>query len=142
MPLLDSFGREIVLAPRRLPPRRAFHKRAKPKVPHAAPKGASPPSNHPITLILTARHNLGGVFYGPGPVSVPPPVARTLQEGEYRAAQTDANFAGSRACVIGPGRSKGGLSVKEVAPEYFDMPELAVLPFGVVDRTTGQFRFN
>ena len=143
MPLLDAFGREIPLRPRRL-------KRA------PRPKNVKPPQRRPkeeptgpdsrirkearVEVTLLARHSIGDVFYGPGRVIVSRKVAEVLREGEQRAQTADANFAGTRACVIGPGPNKG-LRVQQVAPEFFDMPYLGVLPFGVVDKS-GNFQAN
>lgn len=144
MALLDQFGNPI--KPAKTVKR---HKTPRPnnrKVPRRVPKGATETARRnlaPVThveLMLAARHNLAGTYYGPGKVVVTQDVAACLREGEQRAAQADANFTGSKACMIGPGGSKGGLSVREVAPEYFDMNVSNGVPFGVVDRNTGQFR--
>lgn len=144
MPLLDQYGNP--LTPTRTVKR---HKTPRPnnrKAPRRVPKNQTEISRRnlaPVThvdLLLAARHNVGGVLYGPGKVTVTQDVAQVLREGETRAAQADANFTGSKACMIGPGGTKGGLSVREVAPEYFDAGVQNGVPFGVVDRSTGQFR--
>ena len=137
MPLYDNLGREIV--PKQRYTRRPRKKPAKYRV---SPKSvAAVTANQPnVEVILAAKHNINGVPYGPGRVVVSRKVARVLQEGERRAAWSDANFAGTRACVIGPGRGKG-LTVREVASEFFDLPYLAAVPFGAVDKT-GTFQAN
>ena len=139
MPLLDHLGNPILSRPR--PVRRPKNKYPKARVSSKQTEIARrnlAPATH-VNLTLNAKHNISGHFYGPGPVTVPLDVAQVLQEGERNAARTDRNFASPKACVIGPGRIKGGLSVSEVAPEYFDMQAQNAVPFGVVDRNSGLF---
>ena len=131
MPLLDAFGREIAHRVRSPKPRRPKRKPVVPRVPHTPPRNL----NQLVEMSLTTRHNVGGELYGPGPVKVPRAVAQVLAEGERRASWCDANFAGTRACIIGPGNRKGALGVREVAPEIFDLPYVAAVPFGVVGKT-------
>lgn len=143
MPLLDHLGREIT--PARSVKR---HKTPRPnnrKAPRRVPKAATETARRnlaPVThveLMLSTRHNLSGHLYGPGKVVVTQDVAQVLREGERRAQAVDERFTQPRACMIGPGGTKGGLSVREVAPEYFDTNVSNGVPFGVVDRATGQF---
>lgn len=147
MPLLDQFGQPLTPPKSVRPPKRPKNKPRVKRVPSY--QGSSrqvdvsrrnlAPVTH-VELMLAAKHNINGTIYGPGRVVVTLDVAPVLREGERRAAWTDANFAGSRSCVIGPGRTKGALGVTEVAPEYFDMRVDNGVPFGVVDRHTGQFQ--
>lgn len=138
MPLLDAWGHEIRLTPKRGRPRK------KPKnIPvkyRVASKSVTALSqNQPVEVTLLARHNINGTPYGPGTVVVPRALAAVLREQERRAQWSDANFAGTRACIVGPGRTKGGLSVRQVAPEYFDVGVESAVPFGIIDRRTGNF---
>ena len=139
MPLVDQFGHPVSV------PRPKKSKRPKNKpAPRRAPKGerAHILSIQPVRIVLRAQHTVNGEPYGPGPVVVKRELANALLEQDRRAAVGDANFAGTKACVVGPGRQKGALSVTEVAPEFFDSSALSVLPFGVVDRATAQFKPN
>ena len=139
MPLLDQFGNPLSIKPVR-----RYKRSSKPRqrrVPSRATETARrnlAPATH-VELVLAAKHNISGTQYGPGKVIVPLDVASVLREGEQRAAASDHNFSSTRACVIGPGRVKGGLSVTEVAPEYFDTQYMGAVPFGVVDRRTAVF---
>ena len=135
--LYDSLGNPIRLTR----PKRPKRVKAKPRVPSNATETARrnlAPVTH-VRLTLAARHNLSDNIYGPGEVVVPFDVAKVLQENERRAAWSDRNFTSTRACVIGPGRQKGGLGITEVSPEYFEMQYGNSMPFGVVDRNSGQF---
>ncbi len=132
MPLFDSLGREIV-------PLRKHHRVLRTTKPKRRPKSEVVPRL--VEVLLAARHNVSGTLYGPGTVKVPRKIASVLLEGERRAAATDANFAGTRACIVGPGATRGGFRVREVAPEYFDITHLSTLPFGVVDKA-GLFASN
>ena len=137
--LLDHLGTPIPTRPRRQ--RRPKNIQPKRRVPSAATETARrnlAPATH-VRLMLAAKHNINDTQYGPGEVTVTTDVAKVLQEQERRAAWTDHNFASTRACVIGPGRVKGGVSVTEVAPEYFDTQALDAVPLGVVNRTTLQY---
>lgn len=140
MPLLDAYGREIPIRVRSKRGRKPKNKKQPARVPAARNQYLT--DNAPVEVTLLARHTINGEVYGPGKVRVARKIANGLVEQEQRARRADANFAGTKACVIGPGAHKGGLTVTEVAPEYFDMPELGVVPFGVVDRNSGLFRFN
>lgn len=140
MPLVDQFGREIGLKPRPVRRRRPKNKPAPKRVPTT--QVARVLSTQPIQVTLRAKHCINGQVYGPGVVTVPRKVADGLREQEGRAAQHDALFASTRACIIGPGRVKGTLGVREVAPEFFDLPELNMVPFGVVDRASATFHAN
>ena len=137
--LLDHLGNPIPQRPKRVRPRNVKPARRVPsKATETARRNLAPVTH--VDIVLLAKHNLSDHIYGPGKVTVPVDVAKTLLENDGRAAWTDHNFASTRACVIGPGRHKGGLSVTEVAPEYFDTQYLGAVPFGVVDRNTAQFR--
>ena len=141
MPLLDQFGNPLSVRPVRMkrPKNRGRGRRRVPAQATETARRNLAPVTH-VALTLYAKHNLNGVPYGPGNVMVPLDVAQVLREGERNAARTDANFAGTRACVIGPVAVKGALSVNEVAPEYFDAAVERVLPFGAVNRNTGVFQ--
>ena len=135
--LYDAQGREI------RPPRERRPK-SKPRVPRVpsrkveiARKNLAPVTH--VKLTLRAKHNLSDNVFGPGEVTVPLDVARVLQENERRAAWSDQNFTSTRACVIGPGRNKGGLGITEVSPEFFEAQYGATMPFGIVDRSSGAF---
>ena len=137
MPLVDAYGRVIPLRAR---PGRKPKPKVKRKV---GPQVLQTLSDHQnISIVLRARHTINGEQYGPGKVIVPRKVANGLLEADGRAAHADDRFKGTRACVIGPGKSKGSLGVREVPPEFFDLPELTMVPFGVVDRGTAQFHAN
>ena len=139
MPLLDEFGRPLAVRPR--PVRRPKNKRPAKRVPSRAAdiarRNLAPVTSVLITLL--AKHNINGVPYGPGQITVPMDVAKVLRENDQRAQRTDHNFSSTRACVVGPGRVKGALSVTEVAPEFFDTQYLGAIPFGVVDRNSATF---
>lgn len=136
MPLVDQFGHEITPRPRRKARRPKNVPAARRTSPKAIAKGtAILRANQNVEIVLVTRHNINGVPYGPGRVVVPRKIAQVLAEGERRASQADANFASTRACVIGPGPLKGGLRVRQVAPEYFDLPYLPAVPFGVIDKS-------
>lgn len=141
MPLLDQFGNEIPL--RRGSPRPRKPKNVK-KAPRVSPRTQARTLQalsltHPVEAFLTTKHNINGREFGPGRVVVPRETARALAEAERRAASTDANFASTRAFIVGPGRSKGAVGVREVAPEYFDVAQENAVPFGEVSRT-GEYR--
>lgn len=142
MPLLDAFGRPIAIVPKRTYTRRPKTKPAKRRVSQKSIAAGTKVLRDiaPNEITLAARHTINGVPYGPGRVTVPKKIAEVLLEGERRAAWSDANFAGTRACVIGPGRVKGALGVREVAPEFFDTQYASAVPFGVVDRGTATFQ--
>ena len=137
--LLDHLGNPIPTRPRRtLKPRvRKAPRRVPSKATETARRNLAPATH--VEVFLAAKHNLSDHVYGPGRVVVPSDVAKVLLENDGRAAWTDHNFSSTKACIIGPGRNKGGLSVTEVAPEYFDMQHLSAIPFGVVDRRTAAF---
>ena len=137
--LLDSHGNPIQSARK---PKRPKSGPSKPRVSSKQTQIARrnlAPVTH-VTITLLARHNLSDHVYGPGTVTVPIDVARTLQEHDQRAQRTDYEFASTKACVIGPGRVKGGVSVTRVAPEFFDTQYASAVPFGVVDRNTATFQ--
>lgn len=140
MPLVDQFGRALDIKPKRGYTRRPKNKPSPRRVSSKSVAAGTQALkvNAPVELMLAARHNIGDIQYGPGLVRVPRKIADVLQEGERRAAVNDANFAGTRAFMVGPGRA--GLAVKEVAPEYFDSSLNSGVPFGVVQRDTAQFR--
>lgn len=133
MPLFDAHGREIPLrAPRARKSRKP--KNIPAKFRRASGTVRALKQSQEVELMLLAKHHIGGTDYGPGPVKVPQHVAAVLREGERRAQATDDNFTGTKACMIGPGPTKGALSVRRVAPEYFDTLPVSGVPFGVVDR--------
>ena len=140
MPLVDAYGRALDIKPRRKYTRRPKNKKQPRRVSskEIAVGTATLKANVPVELHLLARHNVGGRQYGPGVVRVPRKIADVLQEGERRAATNDANFAGGRAFMVGPGR--GNVRVREVAPEYFDSSLNSGVPFGVVQRETAGFK--
>ena len=86
-----------------------------------------------VTVTLTAVHNVNGHVYGRGEVTVHRDLADALLEAERNAAAADANFTGTRACVIGPG-AKGGFKTIRVAPEYFDIAQQNAVPFETISK--------
>ena len=136
MPLYDSFGRPLDTAPAGPPLTLSVPKKKK-----------TPPKNIPrkhrrsivgaqhqqqarmVTVALAAVHNVNGAVYGPGTVTVRRDLADALLEGERNAAAADANFAGTKACVIGP-----GFKTIRVPPEYFDIAQQNAVPFETISK--------
>src|SRR3990167_2891565 len=138
MPLYDNLGREIAHEPK--PRRKSVPRPRNLKHQRRKPTSETSPLPKSFEVRLTARHNINGEFYGPGMVTVKSkPLADTLLEQERNAARADAQFAGTRAALIGPGRMGRGFRTQAVAPEMFDMAAETLLPFGVVNRNTGVF---
>src|SRR3990167_7572776 len=130
MPLFDQFGQPIQAAKPR------FKKKARPK---NIPRKRRPfelgalhrQAVRDVTVTLLARHNVNGMTYGPGQVTVKRDLADALNEAERNARQADENFAGTRAMVVGPGR-QGGFVTRRVAPEYFDAALANAIPLGQI----------
>ena len=98
MPLFDQFGQPIQAAKPR------FKKKARPK---NIPRKRRPSelgalhrqAVRDVTVTLLARHNVNGMTYGPGQVTVKRDLADALNEAERNARQADENFAGTKAVV-------------------------------------------
>lgn len=74
-----------------------------------------PPRPRPVTLTLQLRHGINGTTYGPGTVTVPFDISRTLIEQEQRARGVEEAFHDRRAYVV-----DRYLRKIPVAPERFD----------------------
>ncbi len=74
-----------------------------------------------VTINLTARHEINGTVYGPGPVRVPRHIAADLQSGDQEAIREEIRFRSTRSVIIQAGPRGRGYKPREVPPETFDI---------------------
>lgn len=106
----------------------------KPKVPKKKVKKGSPkkklnlqPVARPVAprlvnISLRARHNINGMMYGPGSVTVLSPLANQLLSADKAAINYDEHWKDERSFLIGPARrvGSGAHVAKRVSNELFD----------------------
>lgn len=91
-------------------------------------------ANKPFQVRLRRGHNVNGVVYGPGTVTLPGPLARELSAREYHADQQEEVFRGERAAIIGGRTRQGSHRVTFVPVETFSESYGAAMP---IDRVSG-----
>ncbi len=78
-------------------------------------------NNKRTTAVLLTRHNINGVFYGPGEVTGPNGLIQALLHADQLVVQSERDFLGTKAVVIGPNRS-----TRQVPFEMLNSDQLAV----------------
>ena len=57
--------------------------------------------SRPVTLVLRTRHNVNGVIYGPGKVTVSRDLSAILGSSESQLIQNEERFYGTRSVIVG-----------------------------------------
>lgn len=99
--------------------------------------------NLPVPVTLKFRHDINGIPYGPGTVTVSRALAAVLTDNESRVVEQEAVFRGTRAAIIGP-LTPSGHRAHFVRPEVFEgaygdaVPALTVSGQHLNDTGTGE----
>lgn len=96
-------------------------------VPHRPPH--TPPGT--TSIVLTRRHHINGVGYGPGPLTIRTDLAAVLADQDSRAREEFASWFLStpNSALIRPGGRK-----VPVAAHHFDQAFLSAEPVVIVDQ--------